>query len=63
MVGGWRKLLILISVQEMMVRVSEGKPQNLVLASVEWSVMIHSHVLLPVSSTNGVSYQRVWRES
>ena len=43
------KLLILISVQEMIVRVSGGKPQNLVLASVEWPMMIHSHVLLPVS--------------
>ena len=44
----------------MIVRVSEGWPQNLVLASVEWAVRV---VLCACSSasfsTNGISYQRV----
>ena len=43
------ELLILTSVQEMIVRVSRGRPHNLVLASVEWPVMIITHVLLPIS--------------
>ena len=43
------ELLILISVQEMIVRVSGRKGHNLVSASVEWPVMIDSHVPLPIS--------------
>ena len=43
------ELLIWISVQEMIVRVSGGRPHNLVLAFVEWPVMVISHVLLPIS--------------
>ena len=43
------ELLILTSVQEMIVRVSGGRPHTLMLASVEWPVMIGGHVLLPVS--------------
>ena len=43
------ELLILTSVQEMIVRVSGGRPHNLMLASVEWPVMIVTHVLLPIS--------------
>ena len=43
------ELLILTSVQEMIARVSGGRPHNLVLAFVEWPVMIVTHVLLPVS--------------
>ena len=38
------ELLILTSVQVMIVQVSGGRPHNLVLASVEWSVMIGGHV-------------------
>ena len=35
-------------------------PQNLVLASVEWAVIVVLCVPLPASfSTNGISYQRV----
>ena len=49
--GGWRRIvnIIITSVQEMIVRVSGGRPHNLVLASVEWPVMIITHVLLPIS--------------
>ena len=44
------ELLILTSVQEMIVRVSGGRPHNLMLASVERPVIImFQHVLLPVS--------------
>ena len=43
------ELLILTSVQEMIVRVSGGRPHTLMLASVEWPVMVGSHVLLPIS--------------
>ena len=44
------ELLILTSVQEMIVRVSGGRPHNLVLASVEWPVMMQVYyVLLPIS--------------
>ena len=42
------ELLILTSVQEMIVRVSGERPHNLVLASVEWPVMVITHILLPV---------------
>ena len=43
------ELLILTSVQEMIVRVSGGRPHNLVLASVEWPVIVNTHVVLPDS--------------
>ena len=43
------ELLILTSVQEMTVRVSGGRPQILVLASVEWPVMNNLFVLLQLS--------------
>ena len=42
------ELLILISVQKMIVQVSGGRSHNLVLASVEWPVMVKTHVL-PIS--------------
>ena len=41
--------LILTLVQEMIVWVSGGRPHNLVLASVEWPVMVYTHVPLPIS--------------
>ena len=45
--GDGEELLILTSVQEMIVQVSGGRPHNLVLASVEWPVMmLDSHVLI-----------------
>ena len=47
------ELLILTSAQEMIVRVSGGRPHNLVLAFVEWPVIGANF------STNGISYQRV----
>ena len=40
---------LLISWQEMIVRVSGERPHNLVLASVEWPVMIVRYVLLQIS--------------
>ena len=43
------ELLILTSLQEMIAQVSGGRPHNLVLASVEWPVMVVTHVLLPIS--------------
>ena len=43
------ELLILTSVQEMIVRVSGGRPYILMLASVEWPVIVYIHVLLPIS--------------
>ena len=43
------ELLILTSLQEMIVQVSGRRPRNLVLASVEWLVMVDTHVLQPVS--------------
>ena len=47
----WEKdgeeLLILTSVQEVIVWVSGRRPQNLTLASVEWPVIVITHVLLP----------------
>ena len=45
-VGGG--LLILTSVQEMIVRVNGGRPHTLMLASVEWPVIIGSHILLSI---------------
>ena len=62
------ELLILTSVQETIVRVNGGRPHNLVLASVEWSVtMINSHVLLPISllmelATRGCVGEGVWEQ-
>ena len=56
------ELLILTSVQEMIVLVSGGRPHNLVLASVEWPVMVYIRSYTCSSanfSTNGISYQRV----
>ena len=41
--------LILTSVQEMIVRVSGGRPQNLVLVSAEWPAIKTLYVLHPVS--------------
>ena len=53
------ELLTLTSVQEMIVRVSGGRPNNLVLASVKWPVMVNTHVQ-PISLLiNEISYQRV----
>ena len=54
------ELLILTSVQEMIVQVSGGRLHNLVLASVEWPVIIYRQTCSSASfSTNGISYQRV----
>ena len=46
--GGWRRIANINISAGMIVRVSGGRPQNLVLASVEWPVMVITHVL-PVS--------------
>ena len=51
------ELLILTSVQEMIVRVSGGRPHNLVLASVEWPVIVNTHACSSARfSTNRISY-------
>ena len=47
--GVGKELLILTSVQETIVQVSGIRPHNLMLASVEWPVMMGSHVLQPIS--------------
>ena len=43
------ELLILTSVQEVIVQVSGGRPHDLMLASMEWPVIMDEHILLPVS--------------
>ena len=60
--GAGEELLILTSVQEMIVRVSGGRPHNLVLASVEWPCSDNKYTYACSSSsfsTNGISYHRV----